>query len=144
MKSVWLAFFSTRAFESENKSSEEEIPRTSIASSIFMCSLFFVRSWSKTESASLIAPSADLLISVKTSSSQDFPSSSVTLFKFSFISSMEILLKLYFWDLERIVVGIFCISVVASIKIKCLGGSSKIFKSALKAPLESIWTSSIM
>ena len=33
---------------------------------------------------------------------------------------------------------------MAKIKITWLGGSSKVFKSALKAPVESIWTSSII
>ena len=41
-------------------------------------------------------------------------------------------------------IGTLLASVVARIKITCLGGSSRVFKSALAADLLSIWTSSIM
>ena len=39
---------------------------------------------------------------------------------------------------------ILCFSVVANIKMACLGGSSKVFKKALKADCESMWTSSMI
>ena len=42
------------------------------------------------------------------------------------------------------VIGILCTSVVAKIKITYEGGSSSVFKSALKAPIESICTSSMI
>ena len=41
-------------------------------------------------------------------------------------------------DLDKIVIGILCASVVAKIKITYSGGSSSVFKSALNAPIESI------
>jgi hypothetical protein len=43
-----------------------------------------------------------------------------------------------------IVSGTLCVSVVASINLTCFGGSSNIFNNALKAPLLSICTSSII
>ena len=48
------------------------------------------------------------------------------------------------WHLERIVGRIRCTSVVAKMKIMCSGGSSSVFKRALKASGVSMWTSSIM
>ena len=44
---------------------------------------------------------------------------------------------------DRMVIGSFCGSVVASMNLTCGGGSSSVFSSALKAPLLSMWTSSI-
>ena len=45
---------------------------------------------------------------------------------------------------NNIVAGNFCGSVVASINFTCSGGSSSVFNSALKAPVESICTSSMI
>ena len=59
-------------------------------------------------------------------------------------SSVEILLKSNLWHLERIVAGNFWGSVVAKINLTCSGGSSNVFKSALKAPVDNICTSSII
>ena len=42
------------------------------------------------------------------------------------------------------VCGTLLTSVVAKMKMTCSGGSSSVFRSALKAPFESMWTSSIM
>ena len=39
---------------------------------------------------------------------------------------------------------ILCFSVVARMKIACAGGSSSVFRKALKAAAESMWTSSMM
>ena len=47
-------------------------------------------------------------------------------------------LKLIIWHLDSIVGGIFSTSVVANMKTVFLLGSSKVFKSALKAALESM------
>ena len=41
-------------------------------------------------------------------------------------------------------VFVFYFSVVARMKIRCSGGSSRILSSALKAEVESMWTSSMM
>ncbi len=48
------------------------------------------------------------------------------------------------WQRDRIVAGTFCGSVVARIKIIYSGGSSSVFKRALKALVDSMWTSSMM
>ena len=60
------------------------------------------------------------------------------------ISSVVILLKSNLWHLETIVSRTLWGSVVAKIKITFFGGSSKVFKSALKASFESMWTSSMI
>ena len=52
--------------------------------------------------------------------------------------------KLNCWHLDFIVAGTFCSSVVAKMNTTYSGGSSIVFKSALKAEVESMWTSSIM
>ena len=48
------------------------------------------------------------------------------------------------WHRERMVAGTLCSSVVARMNIRCSGGSSRIFSSALKAGVESICTSSMI
>ena len=48
------------------------------------------------------------------------------------------------WQRERMVAGTLCSSVVARMNIRCSGGSSKIFSSALNAAMESMCTSSMM
>ena len=60
------------------------------------------------------------------------------------MSGMLMRLKSKVWQRERIVGRILCFSVVASMNIACAGGSSSVFRKALKAAVESIWTSSIM
>ena len=58
------------------------------------------------------------------------------------MSSGVMRLKEKRWQRERIVAGTLCSSVVARMNIKCSGGSSRIFSSALNAEVESMWTSS--
>ena len=53
-------------------------------------------------------------------------------------------LKSYVWQRERIVGSILCFSVVASMKIACAGGSSRVLRKALNAADESICTSSMI
>src|SRR5436189_919460 len=48
------------------------------------------------------------------------------------------------WQRDRIVAGNLCRSVVAMMNTTCDGGSSRIFRSALKAEVESMCTSSMM
>ena len=60
------------------------------------------------------------------------------------ISFSEIDLNSNLWVLDSIVSGIFSISVVAKINIRCFGGSSIIFKRALKPSLVIMWASSII
>ena len=47
-------------------------------------------------------------------------------------------LKIINPHLDKMVTGTFLISVVANINLTCSGGSSKVFKRALNAPLDSI------
>ena len=65
-------------------------------------------------------------------------------FKWSAINFSGTNLKLNLWVLEIMVSGNFSGLVVASIKTTCVGGSSSVLSRALKALLESIWTSSII
>ena len=46
------------------------------------------------------------------------------------------------WQRDLMVAGTLCSSVVARMNIRWAGGSSRIFSSALKAGVESMWTSS--
>jgi hypothetical protein len=46
------------------------------------------------------------------------------------------------WQRETIVSGTLWTSVVASTNLTCAGGSSSVFRSALNAPVDSMWTSS--
>ena len=75
---------------------------------------------------------------VKASSSKVNPSFSRIEAKCSLIAPCLIDLNSKRWTRERIVAGILCNSVVARIKTTFSVGSSKVFKRALKAPVESI------
>ena len=59
-------------------------------------------------------------------------------------SSGGIGLKSKRWQRERTVAGIFCGSVVARMNTTWAGGSSSVFRNALNAGPESMWTSSTM
>ena len=59
------------------------------------------------------------------------------------ICSGAIPAKSYRWQRERTVIGILFGSVVAKKNLTCSGGSSSVFNRALKAPVESMWTSSM-
>ena len=48
------------------------------------------------------------------------------------------------WHRDKIVAGSLCRSVVAIMKTTCAGGSSRILSRALKAEVDSMWTSSMM
>ena len=48
------------------------------------------------------------------------------------------------WQRDRMVIGIFSTSVVAKMNLTCGGGSSSVLSRALKAALDSMWTSSMM
>ena len=100
--------------------------------------------WSRSDKASRKAPS-DLEAMRRRASSvalmPDLPQTSLSLPE---IRSSGILLKSYLWHLEMMVAGILSDSVVAKMKITCFGGSSIVLRRALNAPLESMWTSSMM
>ena len=94
--------------------------------------------------ASLIAPSANIAISFFASGVISILLCSHTKFNLFSMLSFDIFLKSNLWHLDNIVAGNFCGSVVAKINFTCAGGSSKVLSNALKAPVESIWTSSII
>ena len=100
--------------------------------------------WSNNPIASLIPPLELFIISSIAPSSMLIFSFEIIFSRHCFILSCDILLKSNLWHLEIIVAGIFCGSVVANINIIYSGGSSNVFNNALKAPIESIWTSSII
>jgi hypothetical protein len=62
----------------------------------------------------------------------------------SAISSGEIGFRSKRWHRDRIVGRTFCTSVVANTNLTCAGGSSRVFRSALKADADSMCTSSMM
>ena len=99
--------------------------------------------WSKILSASRIPPSAFSAITARASSSKLMPSFWATDFKWSMVLRTVIRSKSYIWQRLRMVGSILCFSVVAKMKITCAGGSSNVLRKALKAAVESIWTSSI-
>ncbi len=78
------------------------------------------------------------------SSSASIPCSLAMYFRYSLASLTVILLKSKIWQRDKMVGMILCFSVVAKIKIQCFGGSSKVFKKALKAAWDNMWTSSII
>ena len=95
-------------------------------------------------SASLAAPSDNVAIRFNAGSVICILLSLHTIFILFIKSSFDIFLKSNLWHLESIVVSNFCGSVVASINFTCSGGSSRVLSSALNAPVESMWTSSII
>ena len=60
------------------------------------------------------------------------------------ISRGRMRLKLKRWHRERMVAGTLCSSVVARMNIRCSGGSSMVLSRALKAWVDSMWTSSMI
>ena len=100
--------------------------------------------WSRSDSASLKAPSDLEAMSLNASSEALMPDLPQTSLNLPEMRSMGILLKSYLWQREMIVAGILSDSVVAKTKMTCFGGSSMVLRRALKAPFESIWTSSMM
>ena len=60
------------------------------------------------------------------------------------MSPGRIRLKAYCWHRDLMVAGTLWSSVVARMNIRWAGGSSRIFSRALKAAVESMWTSSTM
>ena len=93
---------------------------------------------SRRDRPSLTDPSEALAINDNASVPIFAPSSAATSAK-NFISSLiPTLFKSNLWQRERIVNGTLFTSVVAKINLTCSGGSSRVFKRALNALLESI------
>ena len=127
-----------------NMKPSAETPSTLCTTSMVTAPCEKARHWSSMLSASLTPPSAFLTMVLKASSSKPVSRSERMYLSLSSRSSWPTRLKSNLWHLDLIVSGIFSGSVVASMKTVCEGGSSSILSSALKAPFESMCTSSII
>ena len=78
------------------------------------------------------------------SGSAVIPSLEATYARCATVSSTPIRLKSYIWQRERMVGSILCFSVVARMNMAWRGGSSSVFRKALKAEADSICTSSMI
>ena len=94
--------------------------------------------------ASRMPPSAFSAMTASASSSYCMPSFSATPFRWLMVFCTVMRSKSYIWQRLRMVGRILCFSVVARMKMTCAGGSSSVFKKALKAAVESMCTSSMM
>ena len=120
------------------------IPTKSLTLSSFISSVCSAAHLSKILIASLIAPSESIAINSNASLEICILLSLQIISNLFIISCVDILLKSNLWHLERIVAGSFCGSVVAKINLTCSGGSSNVFNNALNAPVDNMWTSSII
>ena len=100
--------------------------------------------WSKAERASRRAPSPLRASSISEASSAVTLSCVQISCRCTTMSGTGMRRKSNRWQRERMVAGTFCGSVVAKTNFTCGGGSSSVFRSALKAASVSMWTSSIM
>ena len=119
------------------------VPKSFFTSSATSFPLPWAIAWSSRVKPSLTDPSADFATKDKDSSSDLIPSFSQIFLKCSWSSSLETVLRFSWRHLEITVLGTFSGSVVAIKKMTWLGGSSSVFKRALKLPFDNIWTSSI-
>ena len=113
-------------------------PRIILTSSSFIVSPLNESIWSIATRASLMLPSALFAMSVNISLDTFIPSLFVINISCSTTSLIEILLNSKYWHLDIIVSGILFGSVVAKINIIWAGGSSNVFKNALKAAFDSM------
>lgn len=101
-------------------------------------------SWSKIDSASRKLPSPAAAMTSRASLSISIFSALTIKESFSKIFVLGSFLKTKRWTREVMVGGSFSYSVVAKTKTAWAGGSSRVFKRALKAAPVNIWTSSMM
>ena len=100
--------------------------------------------WSSSESESRAEPSAARAIIAKASGSIVTPSRPQIPPRWPTSSEASIRRRSKRWHRDRIVTGTLRISVVAKTNLACGGGSSSVFRKALNAFSESMWTSSMM
>ena len=93
---------------------------------------------------SRMLPSAARAIRLSAVSVTLMPSLPVIWLRRALMSANDMRLNGRCWQRLMTVRGIFRGSVVASTKTTCGGGSSRVFKRALKAEAESMWTSSMI
>ena len=100
--------------------------------------------WSSSESASRTDPSAARTMAPSASSSTVTPSAAQTFARWACRVRASTRRRSNRWQRDRIVTGTLRISVVANTNFACGGGSSSVFRKALNAFSESMWTSSTM
>ena len=100
--------------------------------------------WSSSEVASRAEPSAARAMSASASSEASAPSAAAIRASSAIIASGSIRRRSKRWQRDSTVTGTFRISVVAKTKTTCGGGSSSVLRSALKAEVLSMCTSSTM
>ena len=118
--------------------------RLSITSLYVISSPAKLAIWSKVDKASRIPPSDFTAITFNASASAFIPSLAAMPCKCATMSSTPMRLKSKTWQREMMVGSIFCFSVVAKMKMAYDGGSSNVFKKALKAAVDSMCTSSMI
>ena len=123
---------------------DEAMPRLSLVAVSVILFSHSAAICSRSEMASRIPPSAFFAIRFRASSSALNFSALAISFNFSASFSMVNRWKMKLWQREVMVSGILWSSVVARRKKTCSGGSSSVLSSALNAPFESMWTSSMM
>ena len=101
-------------------------------------------SWSRSPSASRKEPRPSRAITVSASGSTAMPSAPEISPSLATSVSMLGRRKSKLWQRLIMVGSTLCFSVVASTNTTCSGGSSSIFRRALKASAVSMWTSSMM
>ncbi len=102
------------------------------------------RTWSNSDSASRTLPEAARAIWASAPSPMVMPSRPAIVRRWACSSFVGIIRKSYCWQRERMVSGILWYSVVAKTNFTRGGGSSSVFNRALKAPVDSMWTSSMI
>ena len=123
--------------------SREVKPKTSSTFASVMVSPQKATSWSSIDWASRIPPSAPLAMAQAADSWSWMPSSREMWSRCPAMVSEGIGRRSKRWQRERMVGRILFASVVAKMNFTCSGGSSRVFNSALKAALVSMWTSSM-
>ena len=123
-------------------SSGEQIPNASMTCSYDISPSQYETHISASERVSRALPCPACANATKASCSYFLPMPSKAFISSLTSSSMVSRRKSNRIQRDKMVAGIFCTSVVASIKMTCSGGSSNVFNSALNAAAESICTSS--
>ena len=100
--------------------------------------------WSSSDSASRTEPSAARAIIASASGSMRTPSRAQMPARCDDSSPASTRRRSKRWQRDRIVTGTLRISVVANTNLACGGGSSSVFRKALNAFSDSMWTSSMM
>jgi hypothetical protein len=100
--------------------------------------------WSRSDSESRTEPSAARAMAASASASAATPSAWQMLCRCAISLPDSTRRKSKRWQRDRIVTGTLRISVVANTNLACGGGSSSVFRKALKAAADSMCTSSMM